>query len=397
MNPFKKLEDETVEEYILRLSNEKNSDKSITWQGIANALGMEFKIFKSEAWVRKEAKSLLCSENEEEMMLTSIIDAKQEMQEKILTLQKEKIKIADERAQNNAYIRRLARAETYKEIALEVVKEISKTKMLPKYDLHDECIIKGDKEAILCIGDWHYGIEFKNPWNEFNPEICKERVYKLQNKAIKYIIENKCKHLHLVNLQDLIAGRIHLGLRLESRFDVITQTIHVSEILAEFITNLSRHVPVTYYDCLDNHSRLEPNKNEAQDLESLARMIPWYLKERLKDNSRVSFKENEFGHDLITFETIGYSVVATHGDKDNTSTIIQGLNSFCEHKFDLVLMGHRHHTSMDESCNTLLVCNGSVMGTDSYAKNLRLNSPPSQNLIIVSKENPMEVFYRITL
>ena len=37
------------------------------------------------------------------------------------------------------------------------------------------------------------------------------------------------------------------------------------------------------------------------------------------------------------------------------------------------------------------------MGTDDYAQQLRLSSKPSQNLIIVSKENPVECVYKINL
>ena len=35
------------------------------------------------------------------------------------------------------------------------------------------------------------------------------------------------------------------------------------------------------------------------------------------------------------------------------------------------------------------------MGTDTYAKNLRLNSSPSQNLIIVGDNNVCEAVYNI--
>jgi len=61
----------------------------------------------------------------------------------------------------------------------------------------------------------------------------------------------------------LIAGRIHLTIRFNSRIDVITQTIEVSELLAEFIDELSTYVPIDYYSVIDNHSRLEPNKKDA--------------------------------------------------------------------------------------------------------------------------------------
>ena len=37
------------------------------------------------------------------------------------------------------------------------------------------------------------------------------------------------------------------------------------------------------------------------------------------------------------------------------------------------------------------------MGTDDYAQSLRLNSKPSQNLIILGEDNPLECIYNIPL
>lgn len=40
------------------------------------------------------------------------------------------------------------------------------------------------RDAILCISDWHYGIEVENALNSYNPEICRERVTKLVVKTL---------------------------------------------------------------------------------------------------------------------------------------------------------------------------------------------------------------------
>lgn len=383
---------ESITDYILRLAEYKKVDKSITWQKIADAIKNEYELERSEAWVRKVVKDSLGLPDDEEM-LNSILEAKQELTTTYLNLRKERVKLSDERVQTNAYVRKLAREDTIKEIAMLAVQELTNKKILPIYN---QVVKQNDpeKEAICCISDWHYGLDFKNPWNEFNPEICKERVAKLRDKVIEYIRLHKCKVLHLVNLQDLIAGRIHLGLRLESRFDVITQTIQVSEILAEFISSLTKYTEVKYYDSLDNHSRLEPNKNDAQDLETLCRIIPWYLKERLKSNNKVCICENEFGYDLITFDTLGHKVIGAHGDRDPIKNI-DHLSMMTEQHYDLLLTAHLHHFQADEKNRTIALGNGTLMGTDGYAQKLRLSSNPSQNLIIVSRENVTECVYRI--
>ena len=394
MGIFDKQENESVIDYIMRLSESKKEDKNITWQMIADGVYSQFGLDRTESWVRRTVKKELgLIPDEHEELLDCIQEQQEILDETYQKIKKEKVKLSDERVQVNAYYRALAREETIKEIALQTANEISSKKFLPKYTPS----LAGDKEAVLCISDWHYGIQIKNPWNEFNPEICKDRVAKLLSETIRRMKENHCTKLHLVNLGDLIAGRIHLGLRLDSRFDVITQTMQVSELLAEFIASLTKYVQVEYYDCIDNHSRLEPNKKEAQELETLARIIPWYLKERFKDNNAVTINSNKYGYDISTLESLGHKIVGVHGDKDKPNTVMGNISTFTRDSYDMVLMAHRHHVYMDESCETVLVCNGSLMGTDSFAQSLRLNSPASQNLIIVSEDCVMDAFYRIVL
>lgn len=389
-----KKENESIVDYIMRLADEKKSNSAITWQGIADHLVTQFGVDRSEAWVRKLVKDQLGLTIGDEDLLESILEAKQSLDQSMLDLRKEKIKIADERNLTRSYVRKLSREETLKEIALLTAQEMSAKKLLPcpTRDL----ISNVNREAILCIGDWHYGMDFKNPWNEYSPEICRARVAQLRDKAIQYIKKNKCAKLHLVNLQDLIAGRIHLSLRLESRFDVITQTMEIAEILAELITDLSKVCHVNYYDSLDNHSRLEPVKADAQDLESLCRMIPWYLQTRLKNNKKVTICENQYGHDLVTFEALGHKIIASHGDRDTKGRALN-LAGMTKEFYDLILTAHLHHFWADSCNNMAMIGNGSLMGTDTFAKNLRLNSDPSQTLIIVSPENARESIHIIKL
>ena len=232
----------------------------------------------------------------------------------------------------------------------------------------------------------------------YNPSIARSRIQQLQEKVEAYCMREKIKRLHIVNLGDLISGRIHLALRLQSRIDVVTQTMDVCEILSQFITNLSEMWDVEYYDALDNHSRIEPNKGDSLHLESMVRIITWYLKERLRDNKRVVINDaNHFGRDIVAFNVLGHNVIGVHGDKEKPQHLVEALSLLTKGHYDLVLTAHMHHFSADEKNETLVIANASLMGTDEYAKDLRLNSKPSQNLIIVSDNNVMETLYRIPL
>lgn len=376
-------DNETEEDYELRICSYRETDR-LTWTDVASIINRNTDRSYSESHYRKGYKLYLMglnSNNESEVC--NLTNAK-------IELAKEKVKIADERIQTNAYIRQLAREETIKEIAYKVASEMNDKKMLPSCEVHKS----GDSEAILCISDWHYGICCENYWNTYNPEIARARIAQLLERTQYYCKQNNVGVLHVVNIGDAIAGRIHLGLRLESRFDVITQTIEVSEIIAEMLSTLSQDFEIHYYDCLDNHSRLEPNKKDAMDLESLARIIPWYIKTRLNN---IQVHENLYGEDIINFHVKGFNILGVHGDKDKPNMVVDSLSTMTHQHYDLMLTAHLHHFSADEKNETLVVSNGSMMGTDTYARNLRLSSKPSQNLIIVSDENVAECIYRIIL
>lgn len=392
------LEGETFDEYRLRVYKMKQlGTLKMTWSDIAEMFNEVWGVCKDESRWRKEAKELLISDVES---ITSPEESmKEDLRNLILEMKKEHVKLTDERTQNNAYIRRIAREETIIEIANNAVDKISKSKPLEMTPFLD-VVENTEAEAIAVISDWHYGIEVNNHWNKFNPEICVKRIKKYLGKLLQTCELFDITKIHLVNLSDLIAGRIHATIRLESREDVISQTIHVSEILAQFINELTRRgYRVEYYDCLDNHSRLEPIKSDSLDLESLVRIIPWYLKVRFRDADRLTIHTNEYSDDIITFTVLDglYNIGAVHGHKDKPQQVIKNLTLMTKENFDLILTAHLHHWAGDETNRTIQISNGSLLGTDSYAKDLRLDSQPSQNIIIATRDSVCDYVRRVPL
>lgn len=382
-----RADSETTCDYIDRVCGCRE-EVGLTWEELAKVINAECGLSYDESHYRKNwkntvAKRAMAAEGKEDT---------ENLKDILARIKKERVKLSDERVQYNADFRKLSREETIKEIAHDFAVQMNGKKILSPYSP----IMEGkNNSAILQISDWHYGIVVNNYWNQYDPEIAEQRISKLRDEVIRRCLMNNVNELHVVNLSDLICGRIHLPLRLQSRFDVITQIMKVSEILAEFLHDLSRHFKVHYYDCIDNHSRLEPNKSENIDLESLARITTWYLKERLSDN--IVVHDNNFGLDIITFTVKGFKIAAVHGDKDKPSAVIDSLSLMTHDIYDLVLTAHLHHFIGDEKNETLMLSNGSLMGTDEYAKNCRLSAKPSQNLIIVTDDNVMDTLYRIVI
>lgn len=387
---------ESFDEYRLRIYKYKQYGQlNLNWTEIAQLFNETFGILRDESKWRKEAKELLISNIENVPSTEDSIKA--DLSELILEYKKERVKLSDERVQNNAYIRQLSREETLIEIAQIVSKEMSSKKILNVN--FPRKMTNSVNEAIVMASDWHYGIEINNFLNTFDPEVCVYRINKYLDEIKQYLSKNPVKKIHFVNLGDLIAGRIHSTLRLQSRFDVITQCLHIAEIMAEFLLELSKICDVEYYDCLDNHSRLEPDKKESLDLESLVRVIPWFLKYRFEGNEHIHINDNELNEDIIAFTVMNgrYTIGGVHGHKDRPGKVVDNLTLLTKVNFDMILTAHLHHFSADEKNETLVVSNGSLMGTDKYAMDLRLSSKPSQNILLVSENSVLDDIHRVVL
>lgn len=287
--------------------------------------------------------------------------------------------------------RALAREDTIKEIAHNYAVSMNKDKQL---DYVKHLNSNSDKVGLLLISDWHYGIEIDNFYNTYNVDIAKKRIANLRDQVIRICQNDSIDNLIVLNLGDMIAGNIHLPLRLNSRKDVISQIMEVSELIAEFLNDLSNYFSIRYFSVIDNHSRIDPNKKESIQLESLCRITDWYLKERVPN---IAIYDNKYGLDIANFRIFDFNVLATHGDKDKPGSIINKLSLYTKTHYDLICSAHYHHFSYNEDNDTILIGNGSLMGTDQLAHDLRLNNKASQTLIICSKDNVVDSIHKINL
>jgi predicted phosphodiesterase len=132
------------------------------------------------------------------------------------------------------------------------------------------------------------------------------------------------------------------------------------------------------------------------DEEQLTRITHWYLKKRFENNKNICICENTYGNDIITLDIEGHSIGAVHGDKDAPSDVVEKLSLMTGKSFELILIGHLHHFGADEVDSCVVIQNGSLMGTDYYAVRLRKRSIPSQNIILINKDDVANDIHRIT-
>jgi hypothetical protein len=65
--------------------------------------------------------------------------------------------------------------------------------------------------------------------------------------------------------------------------------------------------------------------------------------------------------------------------------------------YDFVFTAHFHHFMAEEQNMTMVIGNGSLVGVDSYSASLRLSSHPSQNFMVIEKDNGLESVFPVKL
>jgi hypothetical protein len=177
--------------------------------------------------------------------------------------------------------------------------------------------------------------------------------------------------------------------------------MHVSELVADAINELSKYVNETHiYSTYGNHMRTIQNKKESIHSDNLERIVPWWIKQRLKDNKKVAVHDSDY-YEFIYLNVCGYDVVATHGDleivKKSGMTINSVFNRMYNCSIEYFIMADRHHIESMEDTGIETILVGSLCGTDEYANNKRLYSYPSQTLMMFNKDCGKYCQYNIKL
>ena len=320
------------------------------------------------------------------------------LDDKIVEFKKEKQKFSDQRREFNRLVSDEARLE---HLHSKVVEAANRLQPLGKmFEPHlDAAPLNGENEAIIVFSDWHFGMVTHNVFNEYNTEICKQRVNNVVNRAITRIILNGCRKLHVVVLGDLIHGNCHVSARVASEEVAVEQLMHASELLAQAIASLSAYVGETYvYSTYGNHARAVANKKDSIHRDNLERCIEWWLTERFSSVHNVTVVKGDT-EEFLFIDACGHGICASHGDLDSVRTSPRLLPALFNKKYgknvEHILIGDKHHhESFEELGVTATIC-GSLCGTDDYANDKRLYSTPSQLLLTVTPEDGVDAEYRL--
>lgn len=335
---------------------------------------------------------------DKEMERLSVAAQASESDVKIRELKAERQKMFDQRRELNKIERDIARQEYIDSKLIEAAESLSET-VGPLFGeaMYDDGDIE-NSEAVLVFSDWHYGMVVENVFNKYDTDICKERVQAVVNNAINRIRIHKCNALHLILLGDAFHGAIHTSVRVASEELVVDQIMQVSEIIAQAINALSMFVPNVYvYTTYGNHGRVVSNKKDNIHKDNLERIVGWWLKQRLKDNERVTMMPDS-GTEFVFVNACGHDICAVHGDLDSVRTSPRLLTTlfFKEYQknIECIILGDKHHRESFEELGVVSMICGALCGSDDYANEKRLFSKPNQ-LLLIFDENGLDAEYRI--
>ena len=401
-----RLENENEEQFIFRLGQAKDSGNlDMSWDEIANIINKEFRTdeseYRSEAAYRKpyqqakryfEANVFKTYKDEDSYF--------KELQVQKDAVYKEKRKLYDQRREYNKLLISDARAEHLCEELIKAANRLNEEKPL----LFKEKWFKPNihKEAVLCWADWHYGMITDNIWNTYNTEICRERVKTLVEITKEFLELNQIDVLTILTLGDAAHGSIHTGCRVQSEEDTCDQLMHVSELMAEAINDLSsvvNHIDV--YSCYGNHMRTIQNKNDSIHSDNMEKIIPWWLKQRLQNNTKIEIIESEY-KEFTRVNILGSHICAVHGDLEKDfKKIGVTINTIFSKKFgetiDYTISADKHHIEEFEQLGIKSVLVPCLCGTDDHANNGRLYSDAGQTLMIFNDVYGRESTYHIPL
>lgn len=336
----------------------------------------------------------LMDEHETEECAKNDADVLNKIEMKQIELKKEQQKFYDQRNALTKLLRERARQEELNDIITSAVMNGD----LPELEYDPGLVTYSGRDLLVSLNDIHYGAVVDNYWHKYNSDICAEMMAKYLAKVIKIADEMNAENCIIWCNGDEISGNIHYSIAVSNKENVIDQIVGVSELIAKFIAELSRHFNyVKYVSVSGNHSRINPNKDLALNDERLDDLVEWYLKARLQNFDNVEIGAGvRVDPTMYMIDVRGKTYVGVHGDFDATDAKVQALQIMAQKPVYAVLSGHLHHNKIDSVQGIKTIMAGSFLGMDSYCVTKRIYGAPEQ-LVCVVNEDGVECVFDVAL
>lgn len=393
-----KRPDETNLAFHKRLVYGKLEDKTLAdvdYAELAEALyGQQYSSDFARRMMYGSKKTLDAMAQDTEDSITDA-DMLGEITAKTIELQKERQKFFDQRMAYNKVVRDRARQEELNEILEASIRDGNLPSL--EYKPHP-IVVHGGNDLLVSLNDIHYGANIQNFWNTYNSDICKDMMCRYLDHIISIAETHSSENCVVWANGDLISGSIHYGIAVTNKENVIEQIKGVSELIAEFLSELSSHFNhVQFVSVAGNHSRLNPNKDKTISDERLDDLVEWYLSARLQDFENVTIGGyDKIDNTMYLMDIRGKTYCGVHGDYDGSASKIQALQTMAGRPVYAVLSGHLHHNRFDNVQGIKTVMAGSFLGMDSFCVEKRIYGEPEQT-VCVCDQTGIKCLYNVPL
>ena len=260
-------------------------------------------------------------------------------------------------------------------------------------------------EGVAVFTDTHFGknILIKGLKgeiiNEYNEDIFKIRMWHLMEDIIDVVNKEKLTHIYVLSLADYIDGILHMSQLQSLQYGIVDSVIKYSEIIAQWLNELSTHVRVTYGQCEDgNHDTLRVMTGKKGDFphENSGKLISEFIKLRLNGNDNITFLDSK--NNMIYENICGVNVLGYHGEDKNLGKALNDFEVLYNVDIDLILSGHLHSSDLsshgkasygDRECIRI----PSICGCDDYSVSIKKNSSAGAKMFIFEEGKGKTITY----
>lgn len=380
---LKKEEFENDEQFIWRLCQAKDSGLlDMSWNEVADILNKELDMGDMPFTASAYRKPYQQAKRFHDAGVFGEIDESSEIVAQRHELEKEKVKLRDERNE----LKRLLREQARKESFVEQVKQAVIDNVEHRIGHKDKVYLQGDTDIVVTLTDMHTGIIIENSWNKFDEDVLKSRLGKYLNKIYEVSERHNVENAHVI-ISEIISGLIHTPLRIESNQNVIEQFLTAADLIADFLYELCGMVDTVHvYVTPGNHSRVVANKNELAKAENFDNLIIPYIGAKLQNEKDIVFHLNDVEESMAVFSVRGSNIVAVHGDKDDPKSVVSKITMMLDYRPDVIFMAHRHTNAMHTEYDTKVITSGALSGSDNFCMDKRLRNRPEQVIAVFGND-----------
>ena len=397
-----RLPGESFEQYIWRIGNAKDNGLiNLSWEQLApifNAnLFADASEYLGESAYRKRYKYARDMHDR----VFSQIDSRQDIDDQIRELKKERQKLSTEKLEYNRWLREDARDELIAEQIAAAIDRLEPMRIPAVITPMDE-----ESSYLLVFSDAHYGAEFEIPsffdgvMNSYSPEVFEYRMGELLDSIISLIQQNKISHIDIWDLGDGIHGILRLNSQLmKLRYGIIDSTIRYAEYVATWLNELSHYTSITFQMVEDsNHAQLRicgAPKNAFAE-ENMSKVMMNIISRRLLNNPNIKIIDMPTGLNYSIMS--GWGVLGCHGEHKNRVRAFDDYRRNYNININYCVAGHSHHSVSEEIGRNYEVMHvRSIMGVDDYGLSCGKSSDPGASVFVFTKRDGLVCEHKIKL